>query len=52
MPMDKVSMAFRWVCKNKELSMRAIQFLLAQQAVVQECGLMDMTIKVSAGWWA
>lgn len=46
MPYDKVDGAYRRVCANSELGAKAISFLLAQQRVMEDCGLMDVTIKV------
>ncbi len=43
----QVHRTFNWdTCQNLELGQRAAQFLLAQQRVVEECGLLDVTIKV------
>eukprot|EP00798_Chlamydomonas_sp_ICE-L_P026265 gene26265-17367_t len=47
MPIDKVHKTMNWACKGDDRrAMRANQFLLAQQRVVEECGLLDATTKV------
>eukprot|EP00798_Chlamydomonas_sp_ICE-L_P026263 gene26263-17365_t len=46
MPIDKVHKIMTWACKSDRMAMRANQFLLAQQRVVEECGLLDATTKV------
>jgi hypothetical protein len=46
MPIDKVHKTFSWRCTNTEEGAKAVQFLVAQQKVMEECGLMDVTIKV------
>eukprot|EP00798_Chlamydomonas_sp_ICE-L_P002984 gene2984-12992_t len=47
MPIDKVHHTMNWACKGDDRrAMRANQFLLAQQRVVEECGLLDATTKV------
>jgi hypothetical protein len=37
---------FKWQCQKTDLAVRANQFLVAQQRVVEECGLLDVTVKV------
>ncbi|GIL86258.1 hypothetical protein Vretifemale_14600 [Volvox reticuliferus] len=49
MPIDKVHGTFSWRCSNTGEGAKAVQFLLAQQKVMEECGLMDVTIKVWPG---
>lgn len=46
MPIDKVHGTFGWKCEKSEHAAASNQFLVAQDRVVQECGLMDVTIKV------
>mmetsp|Transcript_3357 Transcript_3357/g.7341 ORF Transcript_3357/g.7341 Transcript_3357/m.7341 type:complete len:538 (+) Transcript_3357:145-1758(+) len=46
MPIDKVHGTFTWRCEKSDHATRANQFLLAQQKVMEECGLMDVTVKV------
>ncbi len=46
MPIDKVHKTFSWTCKNRGEGSEAVQFLVAQQKVMEECGLLDVTIKV------
>ncbi|KAG1679849.1 hypothetical protein FOA52_012763 [Chlamydomonas sp. UWO 241] len=46
MPIDKVHGGFGWRCDKSENAAQANQFLVAQDKVVSECGLMDVTIKV------
>lgn len=46
MPIDKVHGTFSWRCSNTAEGAKAVQFLLAQQKVMEECGLLDVTIKV------
>ncbi len=46
MPIDKVHGTFSWRCSNTGEGAKAVQFLLAQQKVMEECGLTDVTIKV------
>ncbi len=48
MPIDKVHKTFSWRCGNTGEGAKAVQFLVAQQKVMEECGLMDVTIKVGA----
>ena len=48
MPIDKVYLTMKWACASTEMAMRANQFLIAQQRVVEECGLIDATVKVCA----
>ena len=48
-PLNKVptkGTEFQWRCKKAELALRANRFLMAQQKVVEECGLLDVTVKV------
>ncbi|PNH02334.1 hypothetical protein TSOC_011711 [Tetrabaena socialis] len=47
MPIDKVHGTFSWRCTNTGEGAVAVQFLMAQQKVMEECGLMDVTIKLS-----
>ncbi|PNW72358.1 hypothetical protein CHLRE_16g672049v5 [Chlamydomonas reinhardtii] len=49
MPIDKVHGTFSWRCSNTAEGAKAVQFLLAQQKVMEECGLLDVTIKVWPG---
>ena len=44
--MDKIHRTFQWQCKKMDLAVRANQFLVAQQKVVEECGLLDVTVRV------
>lgn len=46
MPIDKVRGTWRWKCQDEQEPLAATQFLLAQQRVIQECGLSDVTVKV------
>ncbi|MEW5319050.1 MAG: hypothetical protein WDW38_010226 [Sanguina aurantia] len=46
MPVDKVRRLFRWVCTNDVVATRSVRFLIAQQRVVEECGLLDATVRV------
>ncbi|GAX73008.1 hypothetical protein CEUSTIGMA_g460.t1 [Chlamydomonas eustigma] len=46
MPFDKVHRTFQWRCQKLDMAVRANKFLIAQQRVVEECGLMDTTVKV------
>ena len=46
LPYDKVHGTFQWKCQKMDLAVRANQFLMAQQAVITECGLLDTTIRV------
>jgi hypothetical protein len=46
MPVDKVTGDFRWRCTDTSDTDVEIQFLMAQQKVMQDCGLMDVTVKV------
>eukprot|EP00798_Chlamydomonas_sp_ICE-L_P023697 gene23697-9238_t len=47
MPIDKrINKVVNWACKRDRQEMRDNQFLLAQQSVVEECGLMHATSKV------
>ena len=47
-PLDKHLGTFQWKCQEKEQGpvMMSNQFLMAQQAVIEECGLLDITVKV------
>ncbi|GFR47810.1 hypothetical protein Agub_g9587 [Astrephomene gubernaculifera] len=49
MPLHKVHHTFSWRCGNTAEGAKAVQFLMAQQKVMQECGLLDVTIKVWPG---
>ncbi|KXZ55757.1 hypothetical protein GPECTOR_2g1307 [Gonium pectorale] len=49
MPVDKVHGTFSWRCSNTGEGAKAVQFLLAQQKAMEECGLLDVTIKVWPG---
>ena len=45
-PIDKIRRTFQWQCQKTDLAVKANQFLIAQQRVVEECGLLDVTVKV------
>ena len=50
MPLDKVrGGSFSWRCKKSRFPISANRFLLAQDRVVTECGLQDVTIKAGVG---
>ena len=50
MPLDKVrGGSFSWRCKKSKFPISANRFLLAQDRVVTECGLQDVTIKAGVG---
>lgn len=46
MPIDKVRRSFNWACQMSEEAINANLFLLAQEKVIEECGLQDVTVKV------
>ncbi|KAG2494960.1 hypothetical protein HYH03_006895 [Edaphochlamys debaryana] len=46
MPIDKVHGTFSWRCTDSFAGATNVQFLVAQQKVMEECGLLDVTIKV------
>ena len=46
MPIDKMRRSFNWACQMSEEAINANLFLLAQEKVIEECGLQDVTVKV------
>ena len=46
MPVDKVRGTWNWKCQRSDVPVRANSFLIAQQKVVEDCGLMDVTVRV------
>lgn len=53
-PIDKMKRVFRWACSETREAARATSFLMAQQRAMDECGLLDVTIRVGCvflhGW--
>lgn len=45
-PVDKVHKTFGWRCQKQKLPVQANQFLVAQQKVADDCGLMDVTVRI------
>jgi hypothetical protein len=46
MPIDKVHKTFGWKCQRSDVPVKANAFLLAQQKMIEDCGLMDVTIRI------
>jgi hypothetical protein len=45
-PFDKRNRAFKWSCKKSLFASNSVQFLIAQDKLIHDCGLNDVTIKV------